>query len=118
MSFPNPHQFRTLIPGETARIYNLRVPGDSLGFITHIGNNSFDDSYLVIKVDGESIEENNIQREIGPIKNPFKYDPPFVVKNKIEVFATNNDVTSHIFEIVIGGYFMPLSFFTLAKEGE
>lgn len=116
MSFPDPHQFRTLQPGETARIYYLRVPDDMVGFMSHIGNNSWDNSNIDIKIDGESLEGSPIQREIGAISSPTVFNPPFVVNRKIEVFGTNNDTDAHTFEVVIQGYFLPRSYFVLGED--
>jgi len=96
------HQYKTVGAGKSARVFYLKIPNSCVGFLNQIGNNWFDNTYYVWKIDG-AVVENKIERMIGEINSPKEFEPPFLVVDKIEFFAYNNDTTSHTFEVLCDG---------------
>jgi hypothetical protein len=100
--FGKVHQYKEIAAGESGRVYYLKIPDSCVGFIQQVANNYFDNTYLVWKIDGATVE-NKIERMIGKINNPKEFNPPFLVQDKIEFWAYNNDTIAHTFEVVCDG---------------
>lgn len=100
--FTNIHQSARINAGAEGRIFYFRIPKSTVGFMTRIGNNYFTGTTLKLLVDGELIEDN-IQRIIAVIDQPQEYNPPYLVKNSIEVRCANNDTIAHTLEVLIDG---------------
>ena len=103
IKFYKPHQYTTIQPGSSGRVYYMKVPESCVAFIERIGNNYFDNTYYKVYIDGELMESNVIERQIAPINQPLVLVEPILVKNYIEVIGYNNDTSSHIMEFLIDG---------------
>lgn len=68
---------------ETAEIFKLEIPKNHIGFLYYLANNYFP---LKLNIDGEKMDIKGI---IAPVNSPKLYDPPFLIKNFIEVTAFN-----------------------------
>jgi archaellum component FlaG (FlaF/FlaG flagellin family) len=97
------HQYATVSAGITnQRVFYLKIPDSCVGFITRMASNWLDNIKFHFIIDGE-IVERNIERQIGPMGDATKIDPPYLVKNYIEVKANNNDTVAHDLEVLIDG---------------
>lgn len=87
--FPVVHSTESLAIGESKTVYELSVPAGGVGFIYAVANNYFDGVKWYWYVDDALVEPNPIERQLGLVNQPKKYDPPLVVKNAIRVEAFN-----------------------------
>ena len=100
--FTNIHQSATINAGVEGRVFYFQIPKSMVGFMNKIGNNYFTGTILKLFIDGELIEDN-IKRIIAMIDQPQEYNPPYLVKNSIEVRCTNNDTSAHTLEVLVDG---------------
>jgi hypothetical protein len=73
----------------TETVYELQIPAGGVGFITAVANNYFLGVEWDWMIDDARVEPNPIQRQLGLVNMPKRYDPPLLVKNKITVTAYN-----------------------------
>lgn len=97
------HQYVT-VNANTAkqRVFYLKIPNSCVGFINRMASNWFDDVKFHFVIDGETVERN-IERQLGLMSNPVKIDPPYLVRNYIEITADNGDTVNHNLEVLIDG---------------
>ena len=100
-TFYNPYQYKKIDPGKSDIIYYFEIPKGYIGFIDQLANNYFPNTYIEFWVDNFV---NIIQRQIAPLNEPKKYEPPIVAFNVIKWIGYNNDTSSHIFEVLCDGY--------------
>jgi hypothetical protein len=87
--FPVVHQRRDVAAGNRETVYQLTVPSGCTGFISAVANNYFDGVKWYWYIDGAAVEPKAIERQLGLVNNPKRYDPPLVVKSVILVEAYN-----------------------------
>ena len=82
----------------------LTIPEGKIGFIEYVGNNWFNNTYLVWLVDNAEVERK-IERMVAPVDAPlkFKEGAEIPVKRKIVWKAYNNDTKDHVFEVFVDG---------------
>ena len=97
----NPHQYKLVKAGESAVVFEFIIPKDHIAFIDQVANSWYPNTYLTWVVDSE---EETVEREIGSISEPKRYDPPIVVRNYIRWIAYNVDNQDHYFEVICDGY--------------
>lgn len=101
--FHQPYQYKQVNTMTSDIIYSLELLSNEVGFIEFVANSWYEDTSLLFLVDGENVEFPRIERQIAPINEPLKYDPPILFKDKIEWHAENNSGTDHVFEVYCDG---------------
>lgn len=99
------YQYRTLLAGESGRVYFLKNPQPDLlvGIITKLANLRYQNTIIEQFID---YEPKRIDYVTAEIHNPTDVKIPF--HHQIEWIAYNNDVKTHNFEVLCDGYFIPL----------
>ena len=96
------HQYTTIQAGQNATVLRFNISRNMIGFLTHVGNNYWNNTYYRWVIDGEVIEEK-VERMIGSPQNLHKFNPPYVAKSYIEFRGFNNDNVEREFEVIIQG---------------
>lgn len=105
--FPSPYQHKEVDVGESAVLFDLDIPNEYLGgIITHLGNSWFANTYLTLDVDHRPVIEPKIQRQIAPVTEPTELHR-FLARKNIKWSVHNEDTSSHHFEILCNGFFIP-----------
>ena len=102
--FPVVHKTVNVDDGETKTIYELNIPAGGVGFINAVGNNYYSGVKWYWYIDDALVEPDPIQRQLGFVNMPKKFEPPFVVKNNIRVEAYNGAGESANLEWLCNGY--------------
>lgn len=102
--FPVVHATETLAIGETEVIYSLDIPAGGYGFIYAVANNYFDGIKWYWRIDGALVEPNPIERQLGLVNAPKRFDPPLLVKSNIEVTAYNGTTEEANLEWLMDGF--------------
>lgn len=84
LRFLNPHQYVTVPAGGTKTVYSYRLPGNHLGVLQRVANSYYVDTEATWLVDGKSVYNQPIDREIAGINSPLELRPPIPVANRIE----------------------------------
>jgi len=98
----NIHQYATIAANSSGRVFYLKIPESTVGFLQKAATNWFNNTYYSWAVDG-AIVESKIERMLASITEPQNFEPPYLVKNNIEFIAFNNDTESHVFEVLCDG---------------
>lgn len=97
------HESVTLTAGQSRVLiykYELTI-GHEVGFWEEMANTWAGLTFYEIYVDGKYFEK--LERVIGDSESPYRWDPPIVFEDSIVIYGTNNDVASHVFEVILGG---------------
>ncbi len=97
----NTFQAATIEAGANGRVFFLKIPESAVGFLKLIGNNWFSNTYFEFIIDGEVVKK--VEHQIGNINDPTSFDPPYVVRDRLEFKAYNNSTKSIRFEVVCDG---------------
>jgi hypothetical protein len=103
--FPSPYQHKVVESKKSETVYYQRIPEGMVGFIQRVGNNAFEDAYLVWRVDGRIVISPNIDYQIAPCNTPKLIEPWLRVNNEILWTGTNNSQKSCHFEVVCDGFY-------------
>ena len=98
----NPHQYMSVPAGESKTVYYFKVPSGKVLFIDRIANNWFTDTKWEFIIDGEMVF-SKIEREIAPINQPEKYEPPYLVTGYVKWIMYNNSSSDIIAEVFCDG---------------
>lgn len=103
---PRPHQFATVTAG-TRRflVWSFKVPKGYVFFIDTLASNWFPDTFWNFEIDSADVE-GNIERHLGDMETPNIIKPEFIARARVDFYVTNNDTTSHTFEILCSGLVM------------
>lgn len=108
MIYPLPvgisHQYKTLASGVSGEIWRFDIPNGHAFFIEAVGSNAFKDSYFIWRVDGEILEDDKIERQMGLMHQPTPISPPILALKNVVVEAYNGDTESHLFEWIHLGH--------------
>lgn len=99
--YGSPYQYKKVEAGQSAVVYEYKLPSDYVGFIYDLALSWYPKTYLGWEIDNEMIEQ--IERKIGEFKRPRLFDPPYFVENLIKFTAYNNGTEAHQFEILCDG---------------
>jgi hypothetical protein len=104
--FPSPYQHKVVEAGEKdVTVYEFVVPVGMVAFIQRVGNNAFEDAYLVWRIDGRIVISPNIDYQIAPCNTPKLIEPWLRVNEQILWTATNNSEKSCHFEVLCDGFY-------------
>lgn len=96
------HQFKAVDAGKSEIVWHLNIPKPYILFINALGNSWYPNTEYTLYIDGEKVED--IEREVAPINNPVRIDPPIVAFYEVKVIGTNNDKERHMLEFLIDGF--------------
>jgi len=103
------YQYRELGPGESGRVYRLKVPSGFLAAIQKVANRYYATQgagiYYRWTIDGVQVEDK-IERRIGNFYSPTEFDPPLWAKSEVEFYGYNPTVATYILEVQLYGYFL------------
>jgi len=102
--FPFIHKTVDVASGGSATVFDLDIPAGGVGFITAVGNNYFNGVQWSWYIDDALVEPDPIERQLGFVNMPKKYEPPLVVKNNIRVTVYNGASETASLEWLCNGY--------------
>lgn len=98
----NPHQYLSVPSGESKTVFYFKVPSGKVLFIDRIANNWFTGIEWEFIIDGERVY-SKIEREIAPINQPEKYEPPFLCVGYVKWIFHNNSSSAITAEVFCDG---------------
>jgi len=94
------YECRQVNAGSTAVIYEQNVPSPYVCFVNSVALSWYPDTEVIVYIDGEVFER--FRRAI-PVTEPYRLDPPVVVRHGIKVVVVNNSSHNHWFEVAFDG---------------
>lgn len=104
--FPKPYQYETVTSGSKEKVYELDIPPTCIGYIQHVGNNYYSDTYIYWNVDGSLIIEPSIELSLAPVNSPKEILPWIRVNKHILWEAKNGSTTDLDFEVFCDGFYV------------
>ena len=104
------YQFATILAGGNGQVYLIENPQPDLlmGIVTEVGNNWFPNTYLEWRTDYIPKTVNYV---VGLVQNPKEFDRGIAFEKRVEWVAYNNDIVSHVFEVLCDGFWIPKTLF-------
>ena len=104
--FPNVLQSKTIAAGGRDTVYIFRVPKGDAAFIESVACVLPEENcFYKWDIDGEPVEEGNVDYSIASIDVPKRFDPPIVVKNWVRFIGVNNSSVSQRFDVLCDGFY-------------
>lgn len=105
--FPDPYQHKVVTAGQkNITVYSFKVPEGMVGFIQRVGNNAFENAYLIWRVDGRVIISPWIDYQIAPCNMPKPVTPWLRVNEEILWTGTNNNENLACdMEVMVDGFY-------------
>lgn len=102
-NFPKPRQSKNVPVAKRVLVWKYKVPEKMIAIIDRVANDWQKDFIAEWLVDGQSIEEDEIERRLGSFSEPLKLEPVMLAQNKIEWFYTNNSAADKEMSVVLEG---------------
>jgi len=103
--FRSPLQDKILEPGQQDTVYVYEILKGNIGYIQFIGNNSFDNAYLIWTIDGKNVLKLNVTWDIGAINAPKPITPWLPVEDEVRFLGVNNSSQRVHFHVLCDGFY-------------
>jgi len=103
--FREPMQDKIVEPNSEDTVYLYEIPDGQIGYIQSVGNNSFEDAYLLWLVDGRQVIKTNITWDIASFNAPKSILPWIPVEHEVRWMGHNDSDKRVHFQILCDGFY-------------
>jgi len=101
--FFNPHVGVKVNSGTKGKvIFEWKVPKGYYAFLKGMTIQYYSGLRYIVELDGEKLPP--FERQVGEIKEPYHYDPPYVFEHWIKIYVDNTSDKDLYAEILLEGF--------------